>query len=136
MMNESRRKNSKKRAALLEVLRSTREHPTAESLYLALKPAYPELSLGTVYRNLAVMAEEGQAAAVATVDGQLRYDGRTEPHAHFICRRCHRVLDLDLPDAVTPMYPAVASALGCAPEGHSLCFSGLCAACSREPGRV
>ena len=120
---------------MLAALRAVEDHPTAETLYMRLKPDYPELSLGTVYRNLSVLLEEGLAATVATVDGQLRYDGRTEPHAHFICRRCRRVLDLELPDTVTPMYRAIREELGCAPEGHSLNVSGLCAAC-RSAGRA
>ena len=82
-----KRKNSRKRAAILEALAAVTEHPTAEMLYNRLKPRYPELSLGTVYRNLSVLAEEGLVVTVARVDGQERYDARTEPHAHFVCRR-------------------------------------------------
>ena len=128
---DCRRKNSKKREALLTALRSVTSHPTAEALYQALKPDWPELSLGTVYRNLSVLAEEGLITSVATVEGQLRYDARTEPHAHFICRRCRSVIDLELPDVVTPLYGAVGESLGCEAETHALNIRGLCAACRR-----
>ena len=67
---DTRRKNSRKRQAILEALCATREHPTAEMLYQQLKPDYPELSLGTVYRNLGVLAEEGLVASVVRVAGQ------------------------------------------------------------------
>lgn len=87
------------------------------------------MSLGTVYRNLSVLTEQGLAMPVATVDGQVRYDGRVEPHAHFICRRCRKVLDLELPDVITPMYGQIASGQGFWPEEHSLSVSGLCPAC-------
>lgn len=60
-----------------------------------LKPDIPDLSLGTVYRNLALFREEGKAMSVATVAGQERFDGRTHPHAHFICEKCGRVDDVD-----------------------------------------
>ena len=110
-------------------LKAVTSHPTAEALYMSLKPDYPELSLGTVYRNLSVLVEEGMAVSVATVDGQLRYDARTEPHAHFICRSCRSVMDLELPDMVTPMYGLIGDSLGCSPEMHSLNVMGLCAAC-------
>ena len=60
---ETVRKKSRKREAMLAALRATTEHPTAEMLYNTLKPEYPELSLGTVYRNLSVLAEEGRAEA-------------------------------------------------------------------------
>lgn len=126
---ESKRNNSKKRELLLEALRGRTDHPTAETLYRDLKPLCPQLSLGTVYRNLSVLSEQGLARAVATVDGQLRYDGRTEPHAHFICRRCRRVTDLELPDTVTPLYPLAAEQAGCRPETYALSVSGLCAGC-------
>ena len=76
---DTRRKNSRKRQAILEALCATREHPTAEMLYQQLKPDYPELSLGTVYRNLGVLAEEGLAVSVVRVAGQERYDATTAP---------------------------------------------------------
>ena len=132
MMTDCKRKNSKKREALLSALRAEKSHPSAEALYRALKPDFPELSLGTVYRNLAVLEEEGQAVAVATVDGQLRYDGRTEPHAHFICRVCSRVEDLELPDMAGPLYAKAGESLGCLPEGYSLSIRGVCAACRQS----
>lgn len=126
---ETKRKNSKKRAAVLEALMSTAEHPSVETLYRSLKPSYPELSLGTVYRNLSVLQEEGLAVCVAHVDGQARYDGRTDPHAHFICRRCGSVLDMPLPAPVSDMAGGLAGELGCTAETLSLSVSGLCACC-------
>ena len=78
---EVQRKKSKKRQAILESLRSVTDHPTAEMIYNRLKPEYPDLSLGTVYRNLAMFLEEGQVISVGTVDGQERYDARTDFHA-------------------------------------------------------
>lgn len=126
---EVKRKNSKKRTAILEALASVTEHPTAEMLYNALKSDYPELSLGTVYRNLTVLADEGLVVRVAHVGGQERYDARTEPHAHFICRKCRKVMDLKLPDTVSAMYAQVDDSLGCTAEAHTLSFSGLCQSC-------
>ena len=58
------RKNSKKRQVILEALAATTAHPTAQELYQQLKPDYPDLSLGTVYRNLSLFAEEGDAMSV------------------------------------------------------------------------
>lgn len=126
---ETIRKNSRKRRALLDALRSTKEHPTAETLYNELKGDYPELSLGTVYRNLSVLLEDGEVISVGNVAGHERYDARTEPHVHFICRRCHRVLDLDLPDTVRGMLPEIDARFGCQSETYSLSVSGLCGAC-------
>ena len=88
------RKFSKKRAAILEALRHTDEHPSAEMLYSRLKGEFPDLSLGTVYRNLAMFVADGDAVSVGSVGGQERYDAVTAPHAHFICSCCGRVLDV------------------------------------------
>ena len=126
MMNESRRKNSKKRAALLEVLRSTREHPTAESLYLALKPAYPELSLGTVYRNLGLLVQAGQIRKLEMADAPARYDRERRPHPHLICQRCGRVEDLVMPEALlAPLEAGLPGPI----TGYELKLYHICPAC-------
>lgn len=92
---ESTRRQSKKRDAIREILLASYDHPSVEEIYRRLKPDIPDLSLGTVYRNLALFREEGKAMSVATVAGQERFDGRTHPHAHFICEKCGRVDDVD-----------------------------------------
>ena len=126
---ENRRKNSRKRQAILEALCATKEHPTAEMLYQQLKADYPELSLGTVYRNLGVLAEEGLAVSVCRVAGQERYDADTAPHAHFVCRRCRKVMDMELPRAVRDSCRELDSEYGLAAEECSLTIRGLCSSC-------
>ena len=74
---ESTRRQSKKRDAIHEILLASYDHPSVEEIYRRLKPDIPDLSLGTVYRNLALFREEGKAMSVATVAGQERFDGRT-----------------------------------------------------------
>jgi len=127
-----KRKHSKKRDAILNALAAVKEHPTAEMLYNALKPEYPELSLGTVYRNLAVLADEGLVVSVAHVDGRERYDARTEPHAHFLCRGCYKVQDLELKDMISPMYSQINNSLDCDAESYTLSFTGLCSECKKQ----
>ena len=129
---EAKRNNSKKRRAILEALASVTEHPTAETIFNMLREEFPELSLGTVYRNLGILADEGQIVRVAHVSGQERYDARTENHAHFICRNCSKVMDVELPDTVSKMYSGIEQSLGCCAENHSLSFTGLCSECKRN----
>ncbi|MBQ5748717.1 MAG: transcriptional repressor [Oscillospiraceae bacterium] len=120
------RKHSRKRDAILQCLRETTEHPTAEWIFSKLKPQLPDLSLGTVYRNLTLFKEEGTIESVGTVGGLERFDGCTEPHAHFICTNCETVSDLgpiELPQAV-PMLDPEAQLSGC-----RLCYFGLCSKC-------
>lgn len=126
---ELKRNKSKKREAIYDALARVTCHPTAEMLYESLKDDYPELSLGTVYRNLTVLEEEGRVISVSHEGGHAHYDARTEPHAHFICRNCQSVLDLDLSDKTTKLYKCIEDNCGFKVESHSLCFTGLCENC-------
>ena len=89
------RNYSKKREAILEKICTTDTHPTAEWVYRALKADYPDLSLGTVYRNIGLFRDEGLIASVGTIGGQERFDRNCEPHGHFVCRDCSAVIDFD-----------------------------------------
>ncbi|MEG1632651.1 MAG: transcriptional repressor [Oscillospiraceae bacterium] len=126
---EATRKYSKKREAILDAIRATKEHPSAEMLYSTLKPLYPDLSLGTVYRNLGVFLGDGEIVSVGSVNGQERYDANTSPHAHFVCLGCGRVIDVDSTEMLSVLYSAVSSATGGVVESHSLTFTGRCAEC-------
>lgn len=122
------RKHSKKRDAILECVRSTREHPTADWVYSQLKPTIPDLSLGTVYRNLASFKQEGVIASVGVVDGMERFDFNTAPHAHFICTHCSAVIDVD--DICVPA--RLSEQVHCGSVRDCiLTFSGICNACIR-----
>ncbi|MDR1909691.1 MAG: transcriptional repressor [Spirochaetaceae bacterium] len=88
------RKHSRKREAILELIRSTPSHPGAQWIYDSLKPLIPDLSLGTVYRNISLFREEGSVVSVGVVNGEERFDAVTSPHPHWVCEGCGRVLDL------------------------------------------
>ena len=97
------RNRSRQREAILSVIQSTTCHPTAEWVYTTLKPHMPELSLGTVYRNLAILQEEGTIQSVGHGGGKEHFDGDMHPHAHLFCSRCGQVLDLmDVPPTPIP----------------------------------
>ena len=89
------RNYSKKREVILAKIRSTKTHPTAEWVYRELKDEIPDLSLGTVYRNIGVFKEDGEMISVCTVNGQERFDANTMPHSHFVCTACNAVIDFD-----------------------------------------
>ena len=89
-------RNSSQRDAILEELIGRKDHPTAETIYRDLKSAWPKLSLGTVYRNLAQLCEAGMAQRVQT-GGAVHFDGDTSRHYHFICEECDAVLDIPNP---------------------------------------
>ena len=85
---------SKKREAILAVIRGTSTHPSAEWIYHQLRPTHPDLSLGTVYRNLTFFQENGQVQSVGVVRGQERFDAIVTPHSHFMCNCCGTVLEV------------------------------------------
>ena len=87
-------RHSDTRDRILEYLRSTKAHPSAETIYNALKPTMPTLSLKTVYTNLNFFEEHGQAICVANVNGVERYDANCEDHVHFVCDECGAVIDI------------------------------------------
>lgn len=126
---EPTRKRSKKRDAILECICNTDTHPSAEWVYSQLKPRLPDLSLATVYRNLALFKREGRIVSVGVVQGLERFDARTEPHAHFICNHCGRVLDLPKLPIPLGLEREAAQIAGGQVSGCTLCFEGLCGTC-------
>ena len=90
----SNQKHFRKRDAILDYLRNTTAHPSAETIYTNLKSQIPDLAMGTVYRNLTLFKQQGLVSSVATVSGVERFDANTDPHVHFICTDCDAVIDL------------------------------------------
>ena len=125
-------RHSKKREAILEVLRGTKTHPTAEWIYQTLKPDNPGLSLGTVYRNLSFFLEQGTVKRVGVVNGQERFDADMTPHSHFVCRCCGGVYDLPWPKELDGLEYTAGDAFGFQTEGCELTFHGLCGKCSEN----
>ena len=126
---ENRRITSKKRQAIYDLLCADREHPTAEMLFSRLKGDYPELSLGTVYRNLSVLEEEGLVVRVGNVEGQERYDARLDLHAHFVCQRCHRVTDLEPGGDLKKLISEMERRYDCRAQSFLFTVKGLCSNC-------
>ena len=89
-------KYSRQREAIKHYLASTKEHPTADTVYMHVKKEFPNISLGTVYRNLNLLTDIGEAIKISTPDGGDRFDGTVQPHNHFLCTKCGRLLDLEL----------------------------------------
>lgn len=126
---EQTRKHSRKRDAILSCLRGTKSHPSAEWVYRQLKPELPDLSLGTVYRNLALFKREGLIQTVAVVDGLERFDADTSEHLHLICTGCGAVLDAGryaLPDSLRTQ---VCTQTDAEITGAEITFYGLCREC-------
>lgn len=90
-------KRSRQRDAILAFLRTRKDHPTADTVYMNVKEAFPNISLGTVYRNLTLLTELGTIQKLSMGAGVPdRFDATTEPHYHFVCTECGNVMDLDM----------------------------------------
>lgn len=91
-------RNTRQRTVILEILRESCNHPTAETIYLEARRALPNISLGTVYRNLNVLRHQGLAREIRPAgESSSRFDGNCLPHAHFFCTECGTMIDLPLP---------------------------------------
>ena len=123
---EKATKQFKKRNAIYECLCNTDTHPSAEMVHDMLHTEHPDISLATVYRNLAKFKAEGKIVSVATVKGVERFDANTAPHVHFICSGCDAVIDLH--QIPMPHYEAKDCG-GCRIESCALTFTGLCGKC-------
>ncbi len=99
-MKKSR--NTRQRAVILDILRAEGSHLTAEAIYLEARKALPNISLGTVYRNLNFLRGQGMVREIRSNAASCsRFEGNHPPHAHFHCTSCQSVLDIPLPDSIT-----------------------------------
>jgi Fe2+ or Zn2+ uptake regulation protein len=129
-----RLRESRQRKVVYAHLLGTRAHPTAAAVYAGVRTQMPGLSLGTVYRNLAVLKAQGKIRELAAQGAQARFDADIKPHAHFYCRKCNGVYDL-------PMTSAAARHLGrLAAAGHEVevlevYLQGVCEHCRAKRRR-
>ena len=122
---EKKMRNSVTRNTIYEYLCGTKAHPSAEMIYLDLRATNPNLSLGTVYRNLKQLEAMGKVIRVANYDNKERYDANCSDHLHFVCENCGRVMDYidaDLDTAKT--------ACGLPKDIRIKSIHGSCEACS------
>jgi len=119
---------SRQRESIVEYLRSTKEHPTAETVYQHVREQLPKVSLGTVYRNLSQLAAAGEILRFSSIDGVDHFDADTATHYHFVCNCCGRIQDVPM----TPLSDINRLAgLGIRGEidGHAVTFYGHCDDC-------
>lgn len=128
-------KYSKQREALLALMKSTHSHPSADWLYAELKKEFPNISLGTVYRNLALLTKSGMVVKITTGSQKEHFDGFTHKHYHFVCKSCEHIYDVELNNADT-LDRAVENELNAEVDSHSLVFYGVCSNCKNSLKRA
>ncbi len=121
-------KFSKQRESIKEYLIHTKEHPTADMVYFNIRQKFPNISLGTVYRNLNFLEEQGEIVRLTDGVGSDRFDGNLEPHYHFVCRKCKKFCDLEM-NSLEHINTLAAANFRGKIEGHTTLFNGLCEEC-------
>ena len=124
-------KHSRQRDAIKSFLAGRKDHPTADTIYTCLREEYPNISLGTVYRNLALLTDTGEIARISTGNGPERYDGTVTPHQHFICTKCARVYDVETENMEAQIRSAVKDCPGRI-DSITANFYGVCTECLKN----
>lgn len=121
-------KYSRQRELILNTVAQTPVHPTADTVYHAIRGQLPNISLGTVYRNLKLLSELGVLRRIPVPSSSDRFDARISPHDHMICEHCGQVFDVEL-EALTGLAQIVKDKTGFAVSSHSLMIQGICKDC-------
>lgn len=124
-------KHSKQRDSIKAFLATRKDHPTADVVYRNVRLSFPNISLGTVYRNLTLLADLGEIIRIRVGDGVDHFDYDTSPHYHFICSECGAVADLDLPFS-RQITEAAKESFDGEIEGQVTYFYGRCNNCIRK----
>ena len=119
---------SSRREAILKILRDTKSHPNAEWVYAKVREQIPNVSLGTVYRNLKELSDAGELNTLETECGSLHFDADTSPHAHFVCNGCGAISDVFGYSEDT----AALEKSGYRIDGVKTVIYGLCPRCVKE----
>ncbi len=123
-------RRSRQRDRILELLESTGTHPSAGWLFARMRKDFPNLSLGTVYRNLGILIEQDKIRRISSAGVFDRLDANSRPHAHFICEKCGAIIDLDEPDVC--LEERFRKEHGLVVRRHEVRFYGFCRRCAQK----
>lgn len=124
-------KYSRQRECIKEILMSRTDHPTADELYSSVRERYPNISLGTIYRNLSLLASLGEIQKLTTGNGADHFDGKVEPHYHFVCKECNCVQDIHM-TILDSVNDRAAKYCDGTVDSHTTFFYGTCNQCKQK----
>lgn len=122
-------KYSRQREAVKNFLVNRKDHPTADTVYSCLREEFPNISLGTVYRNLSLLADLGEISRISTGSGAEHFDGNLMPHQHFICTCCHKIYDIRI-DHIDSLIAAADEVSPGRVDACRMNFYGVCENCA------
>ena len=121
-------KHSKQREMIKSFLMTRKDHPTADVVYMNVRQQNPNISLGTVYRNLTLLADIGDIQRLRLGDGVDHFDADTSQHYHFICSDCGSVIDLEM-NSIDSIKDIAGMNFNGSIAGHVTYFYGKCGNC-------
>lgn len=124
-------KYSRQREAIKNNISNRFDHPTADMVFSDIRKIYPNISLGTVYRNLALLCDQGEIQKICTSDGLQHFDHDVSQHDHFICRECGCVTDIQTVDTID-IVEHVSKSFDGEIESFRIIFYGICGKCKKE----
>lgn len=124
-------KHSKQREMIRSFLSTRKDHPTADVIYAQIRQEYPNISLGTVYRNLTLLADIGEIQKIRVGDGVDHFDADTSEHYHFVCKKCGAVIDMDM-ESINHILEIAGMNFPGEVEGHVTYFYGTCGGCKES----
>ena len=132
MAQKTRTRETKQRRVVFEAVRKTPSHPTADSIFEQVREEMPKISLGTVYRNLSVLRNEGLVREVYGTDRRAHYEANTTPHAHFMCSACGEIWDVEGLPEMSFDWRTLKDLVGCEIHEQAIEFRGVCPTCQRK----
>ncbi len=124
---------TKQKLIIIDELRKVRSHPTAYEVYAMVRKALPKISLGTIYRNLEALSDNGNIQRLAFHSGKRRYDGNPHNHPHICCKVCGRVDDLPENSGINEkIIPSLKNVCGYKITDYSIELFGICGNCRKE----
>ncbi len=121
-------KRSKQRDMIKAFLMGRKDHPTADVVYMNVRKENPNISLGTVYRNLTLLSELGEINRLRLGDGVDHFDADTSPHYHFVCEKCGSIIDLEM-ESLAKITEIAGAGFDGKIAGHVTYFYGTCGNC-------
>ncbi len=121
-------KYSRQRQMIHNFLITRKDHPTADVVYKNIRQECPNISLGTVYRNLTLLADRGEIIKLQVGDGVDHFDADTSNHCHFVCSDCGAVTDMHL-DCLEKMFAKAQQIFNGKINSQNTCFFGVCKEC-------
>ncbi len=125
-------KYSRQRELIKDFLCTRKDHPTADVVYMNVRQQFPNISLGTVYRNLTLLSGTGEIQRLRLGDGVDHFDADTSPHNHFVCTQCGCVQDLEM-ESIGHIVETAGAHFNGRIDGHVTYFYGICGECREMP---